>query len=171
MVACCRRLARRLDRRVERAMSRDDDLVAKVREVLEACAGAGKMISFSEIETRIGEKVVAWNKVLDRIYEELRALGKPDLTSIVIYKTGNQQGYPPFSATAARRGRSVSTRTISNRSNAGRRKLVAFSRSGARKEGDLGVGQLWQAVTTAIKLAWRRRLAPVQCSRQPLPMN
>jgi hypothetical protein len=77
-------------------MSRDDDLVAKVREVLEACAGAGKMISFSEIETRIGEKVVAWNKVLDRIYEELRALGKPDLTSIVIYKTGNQQGYPPF---------------------------------------------------------------------------
>jgi hypothetical protein len=26
----------------------------------------------------------------------LRALGKPDLTSIVIYKTGNQQGYPPF---------------------------------------------------------------------------
>jgi hypothetical protein len=31
-----------------------------------------------------------------QIYEELRALGKPDLTSIVIYKTGNQQGYPPF---------------------------------------------------------------------------
>jgi hypothetical protein len=54
------------------------------------------MISFSEIETHIGEKVVAWNKVLDRIYEELRALGKPDLTSIVIYKTVNQQGYPPF---------------------------------------------------------------------------
>jgi hypothetical protein len=30
------------------------------------------------------------------IYEELRALDKPDLTSIVIYKAGNQQGYPPF---------------------------------------------------------------------------
>jgi hypothetical protein len=77
-------------------MPKDDALIAKIREVLEACASAGKMISFSEIETRIGEKVVAWNKVLDPIYEELRALGKPDLTSIVIYKTGNQQGYPPF---------------------------------------------------------------------------
>jgi hypothetical protein len=85
-------------------MSRDDDVIAKTREVLETCASAGKMISFSEIETRIGEKVVTWNKVLDPIYEELRALGKPDLTSIVIYKTGNQQGYPPF-FTAARRGR------------------------------------------------------------------
>jgi hypothetical protein len=97
-------------------MSRDDDVIAKTREVLETCASAGKMISFSEIETRIGEKVVTWNKVLDPIYEELRALGKPDLTSIVIYKTGNQQGYPPF-FTAARRGRNGSIRTISSRSN------------------------------------------------------
>jgi hypothetical protein len=40
--------------------------------------------------------MVAWNKVLDPIYEELRARGKPDLTSIVIYKTGNLRGYPPF---------------------------------------------------------------------------
>jgi hypothetical protein len=77
-------------------MSKDDELAAKVQEVLEACASARKMISFSEIETRIGEKIVAWSKVLDPIYEELRALGKPDLTSIVIYKTGNLQGYPPF---------------------------------------------------------------------------
>jgi hypothetical protein len=77
-------------------MAKDHDLVARVRDVLEACARAGKTVSFSEIETRIGEKVVAWNKVLDPIYEELRVLGKPDLTSIVIYKTGNLQGYPPF---------------------------------------------------------------------------
>jgi hypothetical protein len=51
-----------------------DDLVAKIREVLEASASARKMISFSEIETRIGEKVVAWNKVLDPIYEVLADL-------------------------------------------------------------------------------------------------
>jgi hypothetical protein len=68
----------------------------KFGRFLEASASARKMISFSEIETRIGAKVVAWNKVLDPIYEELRALGKADLTSIVIYKTRNQQGYPPF---------------------------------------------------------------------------
>jgi hypothetical protein len=27
---------------------------------------------------------------------DLRSLGRPDLASIVIYKTGNQKGYPPF---------------------------------------------------------------------------
>jgi hypothetical protein len=54
------------------------------------------MISFSEIETRIGERIGAWSKVLDPIYEESRALGKPDLTSIVIYRSGNLKGYPPF---------------------------------------------------------------------------
>jgi hypothetical protein len=73
-------------------MPQDDKLIAKVREVLESCAAAGKMISFSEIETRVGEKIGAWSKILDPIYEEVRALGKPDLT----YKSGNQQGYPPF---------------------------------------------------------------------------
>jgi hypothetical protein len=77
-------------------MAKDEHLIARVREVLEACARTRKTLSFSEIEMRIGEKVGAWNKVLDPIYEELRALGKPDLTSIVIYKAGNRQGYPPF---------------------------------------------------------------------------
>jgi hypothetical protein len=96
MVARCRKLAHRSDDGVEHAMSKDEDLVAKVREVLEACASDRKMISFGEIETRVGAKIFAWNKVFDPIYEELRALGKPDLTSIVIYKTGNLQGYPPF---------------------------------------------------------------------------
>jgi hypothetical protein len=77
-------------------MSKETDLVAKVREVLESCAREGKMISFSEIETRIGEKVGAWNKILDPIYEELRTQQKPDLTSIIIYKSGEQKGYPPW---------------------------------------------------------------------------
>jgi hypothetical protein len=78
-------------------MSQDRDLIDRVREVLESSASAGKMISFSEIETRIGEKIGgAWNKVLDPIYEETRALGEPDLTSIVIYKTGDLKGYLPF---------------------------------------------------------------------------
>jgi hypothetical protein len=77
-------------------MPQDDKLIAKVREVLESCAAAGKMISFSEIETRIGGKMGAWSTILDPIYEELKALGKPDLTSIVIYKSGNLQGYPLF---------------------------------------------------------------------------
>jgi hypothetical protein len=48
-------------------MPNDHHLVTRVRDVLEACASSGKMISFSEIETRIGAKVVAWNKVLDPI--------------------------------------------------------------------------------------------------------
>jgi hypothetical protein len=77
-------------------MSRDSDLIAKVRELLELCASEGKLISFSEIESRIGERVGAWNKILDPIYEELRAEGKPDLTSIIIYKSGTQRGYPPW---------------------------------------------------------------------------
>jgi hypothetical protein len=76
-------------------MPKDDNLVSKVREVLAECASA-RMISFSEIEARVGEKVGAWHKVLDPIYEELRTLGKPDLTTIIIYKTGTLEGYPPF---------------------------------------------------------------------------
>jgi hypothetical protein len=39
-------------------MSRDTDLIAKVRGLLEFCASEGKLISFSEIESRIGERVV-----------------------------------------------------------------------------------------------------------------
>jgi hypothetical protein len=80
----------------EDELARNDNLIAKVREVLLACARSGKMISFSEIETRIGERIGAWSKVLDPISEESRALGKPDLTSIVIYRSGNLKGYPPF---------------------------------------------------------------------------
>jgi hypothetical protein len=73
-------------------MPQDDKLIVRIREVLKSCAGAGKMISFSEIETRIGEMIGAWSKVLDPIYEELRALGQPDLTSIVIYKKREPAG-------------------------------------------------------------------------------
>ena len=39
-------------------MTKDDDLVAKIRQILEACANAGRMISFSEIQARIGETVL-----------------------------------------------------------------------------------------------------------------
>jgi len=54
-------------------MPQDDKLIARVREVLESCASIGKMISFSQIETRIGEKIGAWSKVLDPIYEEIES--------------------------------------------------------------------------------------------------
>jgi hypothetical protein len=43
----------------EDKLARNDDLIAKVREVLLACARSGKMISFSEIETRIGQRIGA----------------------------------------------------------------------------------------------------------------
>jgi hypothetical protein len=50
-------------------MPQDDKLIAKAREVLESCASAGKMISFSQIETRIGEKIGGWSKIFAPIYE------------------------------------------------------------------------------------------------------
>jgi hypothetical protein len=69
------------------------NLISKVRDVLMDSARAGKTITFTEIEKRVGEKIGAWRKVLDPIYEDCIAKGHPDLTAIVIYK---EIGYPPF---------------------------------------------------------------------------
>jgi hypothetical protein len=77
-------------------MSIENDLVVRVQDALETYARKSALVSFSEIESHVGKKVGRWDKVLDPIYEELRALGKPDLTAIVIYKTGEKAGYPPW---------------------------------------------------------------------------
>jgi len=70
-------------------------LIFRVQEVLEDYAGNGKLVYYSDIEARIGEEIpfFLWHSILDPIYEELMALGKPDLTVIVISKETN---YPPF---------------------------------------------------------------------------
>ena len=71
------------------------DLIFRVQEVLEDYAGKGKLVYYSDIEARIGEEIpfFLWHNILDPIDEELMALGKPDLTAIVISKETN---YPPF---------------------------------------------------------------------------
>ena len=74
-------------------MPTDIDLVPRVRAILEDSATQRKTITFGEIERRVGEKIAAWNKVLDPIYDDSMAQGHPDLTAIVIYK---ETGYPPF---------------------------------------------------------------------------
>jgi hypothetical protein len=74
-------------------MPTDTDLVSRVRAILEVSATERKTITFGEIERRVGEKIAAWNKVLDPIYDDCMAQGRPDLTAIVIYK---ETGYPPF---------------------------------------------------------------------------
>ena len=77
----------------EMKMPTDTDLISKVRDVLLDSAKAGKTITFSEIEKRVGDAIAAWKKVLDPIYEDCMAHEHPDLTAIVIY---NATGYPPF---------------------------------------------------------------------------
>jgi hypothetical protein len=67
-------------------MSTTADLLAKVRAVLEDSAGEGRTITFAEIEKRVGERIGAWNKVLDPIYEDCINKGHPDLTCIISYK-------------------------------------------------------------------------------------
>jgi len=74
-------------------MPTDTELISKVRGVLMDAASAGKTITFSEVEKKVGEQIGAWRKVLDPIYEDCVARGRPDLTAIVIY---NATGYPPF---------------------------------------------------------------------------
>jgi hypothetical protein len=74
-------------------MSTAADLIPRVKDVLFDAARAGKTISFGEIERRLGEKVGAWNKVLDPIYQDCVSQRCPDLTAIIIYK---ETGYPPF---------------------------------------------------------------------------
>jgi hypothetical protein len=74
-------------------MSTNADLIARVRTVLEDSARAGRTISFAEIEKRLEERIGAWSKVLDPIYEDCINKGHPDLTCIIIYK---ETGYPPF---------------------------------------------------------------------------
>jgi hypothetical protein len=63
-------------------MSTTADLLAKVRAVLEDSAGEGRTITFK----RVGERIGAWNKVLDPIYEDCINKGHPELTCIIIYK-------------------------------------------------------------------------------------
>jgi hypothetical protein len=77
----------------EMKMAPDIDLTSRVRDVLKNCARERKTITFGEVEKRVGEKIAAWNKVLDPIYEDCRTRGHPDLTAIVIYR---ETGYPPF---------------------------------------------------------------------------
>jgi hypothetical protein len=69
------------------------DLTVKVRFVLEDSTRAGRTITFAEIEKLVGERIAAWHKLLDRIYDDCITKGHPDLTAIVIYK---DTGYPPF---------------------------------------------------------------------------
>jgi hypothetical protein len=74
----------------------NDDLISRVRAVLEAYASKGQLVYFSDIEKIVGEMIHRWDKVLDPIYEDLRAHDKPDLTAIVVYKDGERKGYPPW---------------------------------------------------------------------------
>jgi hypothetical protein len=76
----------------------DANLICRVRQVLEERARKRKLVSYGEIEEQVGVTIASsqWNKMLDPIYEELRHQGEPDLTAIVVYKSGPQQGYPPY---------------------------------------------------------------------------
>jgi hypothetical protein len=67
-------------------MSSTADLTVKVRAVLEDSARAGRTITFAEIEKQVEERISAWNKLLDPIYEDCITKGHPDVTVIVIYK-------------------------------------------------------------------------------------
>jgi hypothetical protein len=57
-------------------MPTDTDLISKVRGVLMDAARAGKTITFSEVEKKVGEQIGAWRKVLDPIYEDCVARGQ-----------------------------------------------------------------------------------------------
>ena len=74
-------------------MSTTADLTVTVRSVLEDSARAGRTTTFAEIEKLVGERIAAWNKLLDPIYEDCIIKRHPDLTATVIYK---DTGYPPF---------------------------------------------------------------------------
>ena len=74
------------------------EVISRVRRALEEYADREKMPSYTDIETSVGVKFRRdqWRQVLDPIYEELRTGGKPDLTAIVVYGSGDLRGYPAY---------------------------------------------------------------------------
>jgi hypothetical protein len=71
------------------------DLIARVRDVLEARAAEGRLVSYIEIEREIGQTISSsqWHTILDPIYDECMAIGDPDLSAIVVY---DDTRYPLF---------------------------------------------------------------------------
>jgi len=78
-----------------------DDLIFRVREVLEDYARKEKLIEYNQIEKQIGQEIlyIQWHEILDPIYEECMALGDPDLTIIVISKETKR---PPYFSQGAK---------------------------------------------------------------------
>jgi len=74
------------------------EVIDKVRCALEAFASAKKTPTFSDIEAAVSVKFRQdqWHQVLDPIYEELRSVGEPDLTAIIVYGNGEKKGYPAY---------------------------------------------------------------------------
>jgi hypothetical protein len=80
-------------------ITRDD--IEKVWEYLKARANVKpkQLVYFSDIERELGRDLYSsqWHLLLDPIYEEVKLKQrKPDLTCIVVFKTGDKQGYPPY---------------------------------------------------------------------------
>jgi hypothetical protein len=77
------------------------DDIDRVFEYLKSRANAksNQLVYFSDIERELGKEVYSsqWHLLLDPIYEEVKIRqGKPDLTCIVVFKSGDKQGYPPY---------------------------------------------------------------------------
>jgi hypothetical protein len=79
-------------------MSQDSDLIVKVRQTLETYARSGRLARYKDIEERVGRKIrqTQWRQILDPIYEDCVAQGKPDLTAIVVYGDGLMANFPPY---------------------------------------------------------------------------
>jgi hypothetical protein len=100
------------------------DDIEKVWDYLKTRANVEpkQLVYFSDIERELGRELYSsqWHLLLDPIYEEVKIRQrKPDLTCIVVFKTGDKQGYPPyFSDGGPVRSRQDSNRSasISNRS-------------------------------------------------------
>jgi len=80
------------------------EVIDKVRCALEAFASAKRTPAFSDIEEAVCVKFRQdqWHQVLDPIYEELRAAGEPDLTTIIVYGSGEKKGYPAYFSDGSR---------------------------------------------------------------------
>jgi hypothetical protein len=75
------------------------DYIEEVFEYLKTSARARRFVHFSDIERLLGRELSRsqWHLLFDPIYEEVkRRQGRPDLTCIVVYETGDRRGYPPF---------------------------------------------------------------------------
>ena len=78
-------------------ITRDD--IEKVWEYLETKAHAKQLVFFIDIERELGRDLYSsqWHLLLDPIYDEVKLKQrKPDLTCIVVFKTGDRQGFPPY---------------------------------------------------------------------------